>query len=94
MGNCMDKTSEFPKQEQPRNNRRVKVVVRKEELEWVLSQVKLRQGRTTSLEDVLEELERCRGKAAAKASVSATTWKPSLEVITESPELHEVMDKS
>ncbi|XP_031131933.1 uncharacterized protein LOC116033320 [Ipomoea triloba] len=94
MGNCMDKTSEFPKQEHGEaRNRRVKVVVRKEELEWVLSQLKLRQGRKTSLEDVLEELERCRGKA--KASVAATTWKPSLEVITESPfELHEVMDKS
>lgn len=92
----MDKTSEFPNSQEQREarNRRVKVVVRKEELEWVLSQLKLRQGRKTSLEDVLEELERCRGKAA-KASVAATTWKPSLEVITESPfELHEVMDKS
>lgn len=68
--------------------------MRKEELEWVMSQIKFRgQAGRTSLEDVLEELERGRGKTKADAAAMAA-WKPSLEVITESPELHEVMDKS
>ncbi|XP_042505665.1 uncharacterized protein LOC122082270 [Macadamia integrifolia] len=59
---------------------RVKIVLTKEELEWLMFQLK-DKGRKC-LEDLLEELEKGRGRTEA--------WKPSLESIMESPEVHEM----
>lgn len=56
---------------------RIKIVVTKDELDWLVFQLKFREGK--SLEDVLGELERGRGKASS--------WKPSLQSISESPEI-------
>ncbi|KAH7513750.1 uncharacterized protein LOC107430133 [Ziziphus jujuba] len=66
-----------------KNSMRVKIVVTKEELEWLMLQLKNKGGK--SLEDVLEEIERSREKAEG--------WKPSLESIMECPEVVE-MDRS
>ncbi|KAJ6933749.1 hypothetical protein NC651_008985 [Populus alba x Populus x berolinensis] len=55
---------------------KVKIVLTKEELEWLTFQLKVNGGR--KLEDVLGEIER--GRMRVK------TWKPSLESIMETPE--------
>ncbi|KAJ6943656.1 hypothetical protein NC652_009190 [Populus alba x Populus x berolinensis] len=55
---------------------KVKIVLTKEELEWLTFQLKVNGGR--KLEDVLKEIER--GRMRVK------TWKPSLESIMETPE--------
>ncbi|CAN4077576.1 unnamed protein product [Withania somnifera] len=64
--------------EKGKTNMRLKVVLTKEELEWLLLQLEFRQGK--NLEQVLEEIGRNRGKICF-------TWKPSLESIIESPEM-------
>lgn len=60
---------------------RVKILVNKEELEWLLTQLRDRKG-AKRLEDILVEIRRGRGRAQG--------WKPSLESIKESPEVHTV----
>ena len=55
---------------------KVKIVLTREELEWLMFQLKVNGGK--KLEDVLEEIER--GRTTVK------TWKPSLESIVETPE--------
>ena len=57
----------------------VKIMLTKEELEWLMFQLKGNEGK--KLEDVLQEIEkeRVRGKING-------AWKPSLESIKESPE--------
>ncbi|KAJ0666073.1 hypothetical protein HanPI659440_Chr17g0662861 [Helianthus annuus] len=66
---------------------RVKLVLTKDELEWLLLQMKKDQGK--KLEQVLKEIERSRirGESVAK-------WKPCLESIMESPEVQHHMDRS
>ncbi|KAI3691853.1 hypothetical protein L6452_31655 [Arctium lappa] len=66
---------------------RVKLVLTKDELEWLLLQLKNNKGKR--LEDVLEEIEK--GRMAGK---SVAGWKPSLESIMETPEVHHEMNKS
>lgn len=79
-----EKTGEFMKEnnemEKGKTNMRLKVILTKEELEWLLLQLKFREGK--NLEEFLGEIERNRGK-----------WKPSLESITERPEVPEMMDR-
>ncbi|XP_042481108.1 uncharacterized protein LOC122061726 [Macadamia integrifolia] len=58
---------------------RVKIVLTKEELEWLMLQLKEKRGKR--LEDLLEELEKWRGRT--------DSWKPSLESIRENPEVQE-----
>ncbi|PON45214.1 hypothetical protein PanWU01x14_260440 [Parasponia andersonii] len=60
---------------------RVKIVLTKEELEWFMLQLQNKDGK--SLEDVLEEIERGRGKVDQG-------WKPSLDSIMECPEVVEM----
>ena len=60
---------------------RVKIVLTKEELEWLLLQLKDKEGK--SLEDVFREIEKGREKADQG-------WKPSLESIMETPEIHDM----
>lgn len=62
---------------------RVKIVVTKEELEWLMLQLDSKKGSGKSLEDVLEEIEKSRGRADQ-------CWKPSLESIMECPEVVEM----
>ncbi|KAF8413322.1 hypothetical protein HHK36_001300 [Tetracentron sinense] len=59
---------------------RVKIVLTKEELEWLMLELKKKGGR--GLQEVLGEIEKGRGKVEG--------WKPSLESIMEIPELHEM----
>ncbi|MFS7923725.1 hypothetical protein Hanom_Chr03g00264141 [Helianthus anomalus] len=70
-----------------RSRMRVKLVLTKDELEWLLMQLKNKQGKR--LEDVLGEIEKSRisGKSVAG-------WKPSLESIMETPEVHHEMIRS
>nr|DAD36278.1 TPA_asm: hypothetical protein HUJ06_006918 [Nelumbo nucifera] len=58
----------------------VKIVLTREELEWLVSQLKEKGGR--KLGDILGEIENGRRKAGG--------WKPSLESIMEGPEVHEM----
>lgn len=68
----------------PKNgSMRIKVVLTKEELERLMSQLKNTQGRR--LEDVLGEIQRSREKSVA--------WRPCLDSIVESPEVPEGMDR-
>ncbi|CAK9163068.1 unnamed protein product [Ilex paraguariensis] len=79
-----DKTAEFEKENGfQTSGTRIKIVLTKEELGWLLLQLKEKGGKR--LEDVLEEIERSRSKVSG--------WKPSLESIMESPEVLE-MDRS
>lgn len=85
-----EKTGDFSKEEdigmeKSKTYMRLKIVLTKEELEWLLLQLKFKEGK--NLEDVLGEIERSRGKISCG-------WKPSLESITESPEIPEMMDRS
>lgn len=59
---------------------RIKIVLTKEELEWLM--LELKGGNGKKLEDVLGEIENGRGKTVG--------WKPSLESIVESPEVVEM----
>ncbi|KAL9246649.1 hypothetical protein vseg_020157 [Gypsophila vaccaria] len=62
---------------------RVKMVLTKEELQWLQMQLQNRsQNSTGRIEDVLRGLEKARKKPSADHS-----WKPSLHSITETPEL-------
>ncbi|GMN31573.1 hypothetical protein TIFTF001_003317 [Ficus carica] len=69
-----------------KGNLRVKIVMTKEELEWLMVQLNTKGGK--SLEDVLVEIERGRGKV--ECTSTTTSWKPSLESIMECPELVEM----
>lgn len=77
----------------------VKVVLTKEELEWLLLRLSTTTTRLGSsgglgndkLEEFLGQIESAR-KARRKLNVDVS-WKPSLESITEAPEFHE-MDRS
>lgn len=66
---------------------RVKIVLTREELDWMMFQLKDKGGK--SLEDVLKQIEKGRSSAAATA-VKFECWKPSLESIMESPEVPEM----
>lgn len=71
---------------------RIKVVLTKEELEWLVFQLEDKNGK--SLEDALAEIERCRGKLGQTDDNSrgkvVSNWKPDLESIMESPEVFEM----
>lgn len=62
------------------NGLRMKVVLTKEELKWLILQLNEKGG--MRLEQVLEEIKRGREKIEG-------TWKPSLESIVEAPEMLE-----
>ncbi|KAF8380056.1 hypothetical protein HHK36_027526 [Tetracentron sinense] len=95
MGNCLetcmhDQPREKKQQQQQggfikedgsgKSGFRVKIVLRKEELEWLMFQLKEKGGKR--LEDVLGEMER--------GGRRVEVWKPSLESIMEKPEVHEM----
>ncbi|GJY03615.1 hypothetical protein Tco_0369555 [Tanacetum coccineum] len=65
---------------------KVKLVLTKDELQWLLLQLKKDQGR--KLEEVLGEIEKSRLRGE-----NFTKWKPCLESIMESPEVHHHMDR-
>lgn len=65
---------------------RVKLVLTKDELEWLLLQLKSTKGKR--LEDVLSEI----GKG--RMNGKSVGWKPSLESIMETPEVHHEMNRS
>ncbi|KAL8196282.1 hypothetical protein R6Q57_025282 [Mikania cordata] len=67
---------------------RVKLVLTKDELEWLLLQMKNKSKRKR-LEEVLGEIEKSR-----MSGKSVAGWKPSLESIMEAPELHNEMNRS
>ncbi|KAK4349694.1 hypothetical protein RND71_032449 [Anisodus tanguticus] len=71
------------------NTMKIKMVLTKEELESLLVQLKLNKGK--SLEEFLGEIERRRRR---EIILRDSKWKPSLESITESPEVPEMMDRS
>ncbi|KAJ8764920.1 hypothetical protein K2173_010385 [Erythroxylum novogranatense] len=61
---------------------KVKIVLTREELEWLMLKLQVNENKNT-LEELLREIERGREKVK-------TTWKPSLESIKESPEAVEM----
>lgn len=60
------------------------MVLTKEELQWLMKQLKNREGGGKRIEDVLGEIEKGRKKVPSHA------WKPSLDSITEIPEVLEM----
>lgn len=96
MGNCVEKCTHNPQRREERqqeeeerqqreegnegSNVRVKVVVTKEELKWLMFELGNRGGK--KLEDILAEIERGR----SEKSGDELGWKPSLERILESPD--------
>ncbi|KAL1552038.1 hypothetical protein AAHA92_12885 [Salvia divinorum] len=86
MGNCNETSRSSPetdtvheemagKSESSGNKKvRIKVVLTKEELEWLM--VELRQTQGKKIEDVLVEIQRSRER-------SSVGWKPSLDCIAE-----------
>ena len=87
MGNCIERSRSSPetgiineemagKSESSGGNKkvRIKVVLTKEELEWLMIELRERQGK--KIEDVLEEIQRSR-------EGSSVGWKPSLDCIAE-----------
>ncbi|OVA11313.1 hypothetical protein BVC80_9007g8 [Macleaya cordata] len=67
---------------------RVKIVLPKEELEWLMLQLGDKKG-GKRLKDVLREIEKEREKVEEEEK-DVKVWKPSLESIMESPEIHEM----
>ncbi|XP_057975906.1 uncharacterized protein LOC131163336 [Malania oleifera] len=67
---------------------RVKAVLTKQELEWLMFQLKGRGGEGKRLEEVLEKIKR--GRAENRVGEA---WKPSLESIVEIPEVPDHMDR-
>ncbi|XP_062029829.1 uncharacterized protein LOC133745727 [Rosa rugosa] len=67
---------------------RVKIVLTKEELQMLMLQLQDKGGKK-SLEEVLEEIQKGRGKLV----LVEEAWKPSLDSIMECPELFEDMDR-
>lgn len=63
----------------------MKIVLSKEEVEWVLLELQSRSGRR--IEELLEELERYRRTGRD------TKWKPSLESIIEHPQVCDSMER-
>ncbi|GMH09336.1 hypothetical protein Nepgr_011177 [Nepenthes gracilis] len=98
MGNCMNSWRLSDKEEDRKlggksvkgsgfgksGNLSVKIVLTKEELGWLTLQLNSKDRRRNRLEDVLGEIVRGRRQAAEER------WKPSLERITEGPELLEM----
>lgn len=87
MGNCIETTcthneEEEEEEEMKNGSMRIKIVVTKEELDWVLFQMKSRDGKR-QLVDVLGEIQRSR--AQNTTSVNGGGWSPCLETIIESP---------
>ncbi|KAK9668404.1 hypothetical protein RND81_13G058000 [Saponaria officinalis] len=103
MGNCMeskkgkekcnimkigDKEVKFVKDvENNSKGIRVKMVLTKEELQWLMLQLRNRsESGATRIEDVLVEIE----KARKRVVTVDHGWKPSLDSITEIPEVLEM----
>ncbi|CAA0812088.1 Unknown protein [Striga hermonthica] len=100
MGNCINKSKVRPQTEaiKPHHDQeetksdtdkngstvRIKIVLTKEELEWLMLQLENRKGK--KVEDVLNEIQRNRGKRHV-------VWRPSLDRITECHELDEEIDR-
>ncbi|PIN13786.1 hypothetical protein CDL12_13587 [Handroanthus impetiginosus] len=86
MGNCIERCKNSPQkeiikpqEEEKSGNMRIKIVLTKEELEWLMFELKNREGKR--LEDLLVEIQRNREK-----STNVANWKPSLDSIVEGPE--------
>ncbi|KAG5061554.1 hypothetical protein JHK87_002583 [Glycine soja] len=95
MGNCMETYTIGEKQQQEegeeerggfvKNGLSMKVVLTKEELKWLILELKDKGG--VRLEQLLEEIERGRREQKVEDEMG---WKPSLESILEAPELLEM----
>ncbi|KAL3652776.1 hypothetical protein CASFOL_002457 [Castilleja foliolosa] len=84
MGNCIEKSNNRPQTEEIKEksgNMRIKIMLTRKELEVLMAQLENKQGK--KVEDVLNEIQKNRDKS----------WKPSLDTITESPEVAEIMDR-
>ncbi|XP_022136656.1 uncharacterized protein LOC111008308 [Momordica charantia] len=103
MGNCVEavwKPEEAAEEEKKemKGGMRIKVVLTKEELEWLMEHINERGGR--NLEDLLEEIQIERGRRSRKVISrealdfnTSASWKPSLESIVECPELPDHMQR-
>lgn len=79
---------------------RIKIVLTKEELEWLMIQLENNtqgehgEGQRSTLEDVLDEIERGRRRnCTVGGGGGGGGWKPSLESIVECPEVPECITR-
>lgn len=107
MGNCVEVLSRQREEEEEegrtatememeekekKGKMRIKVVLTKEELQWLMEQIKERGGK--GLEELLEEIERGRRKVLnCSIDVNNASWRPSLESIMECPEIPDHMQR-
>ncbi|KAL8063986.1 hypothetical protein ABFX02_01G061900 [Erythranthe guttata] len=101
MGNCIEtackKIPENMKEEEEEeeekssggNNTRIKIMLTKEELNWLM--MELQNKEVKRIEDLLGEIELQRSRQKINVVVN---WKPSLDSIVEIPEVHDGMDRS
>ncbi|KAL6533592.1 hypothetical protein OROHE_013425 [Orobanche hederae] len=106
MGNCMEKNNNSPETEMTmkkpsdaeedtrseKQNMRIKIVLTKEELECLLSELEnnRQEKKMKKVEIVLNEIQRKREKEEV---VGIVAWKPSLDSIDESAEVSHGMDR-
>ncbi|WCJ26518.1 hypothetical protein M5689_008326 [Euphorbia peplus] len=76
-----DQEEQQEEEEVKESGNKIKIVLKKEELEWLMYELKTNQGK--KLEHVLQEIERERERERSQVKV----WKPSLERIIECPEV-------
>lgn len=68
-------------EEEKRKKMRIKIVLRKEEVEWLMFELQKTQG--MKIEDVLLQIQTSR----LHTTTTAVPWKPSLDSILETPEV-------
>ncbi|KAK1301872.1 hypothetical protein QJS10_CPB12g01101 [Acorus calamus] len=96
MGNCLETCTHGQQEHQQQEDEqskvsdydekvggfKVKIVLTKAELDWLMFELEMKEG-GRSLEEVLDEIERERERERVKSP----SWKPSLERIMECPEV-------
>lgn len=76
---------------------RIKIVLTREELQWLMLQLSSNKEGERRLKEALEEIERARseklGQDERGGGGTTTVWKPSLDSIMEVPEVIDQMNR-
>lgn len=73
---------------------RIKIVLTREELQWLMLQLRGHKEGERRLEEALEKIERARSEKLGQVEKGGRTiWKPSLDCIMEVPEVYGQMNR-